>query len=249
MKRQIIKIDPDKCDGCGLCVSACDEGALQIVEGKAKLVSESYCDGLGDCLPQCPTGAITLEEREAAPFDEAAVQKYLQERSGAAGCAAACSLGALPDLDCGCGGTEVRPLQPAPCPPQGAPSPAPAAASQLRQWPCQLRLVPVSAPFLKGAHLLIAADCTAYAHADFHNSFMRGKITLIACPKLDQFDYAAKLADILVHNEIKSLAVLKMEVPCCRGLLEMVKSALRSSGKLIPWSVVTLSREGEIVPE
>lgn len=248
MKRKIIKIDPEKCNGCGLCVSACDEGALQLVDGKAKLISESYCDGLGDCLPECPTGAITIEEREAAPFDEAAVQKHLERREWEEGCAEAASLCAVPNLDCGCRGTEVRTIQ-HPSLTEESPSPAPASLSQLRQWPCQLRLVPVNAPYLDRAHLLIAADCTAYAYANIHDGFMRGKITLIACPKLDQFDYAARLTEILEQNQIKSITVLKMEVPCCGGLLEMVKSALRNSGKLIPWHVVTIARDGNIVEE
>ncbi len=249
MKREIIKIDPEKCDGCGLCVSACAEGALQLVDGKAKLVSESYCDGLGACLPECPSGAITIEEREAAPFDEAAVQKHLEKKELEESCAEADPLCTISNLDCGCRGTEVRTIQPAAPPPVGSSSRAPAAASQLRQWPCQLRLVPVNAPYLDRAHLLIAADCTAYAYANLHEAFMRGKITLIACPKLDQFDYAAKLAEILKQHEIKSIAVLKMDVPCCGGLLETIKSALRSSGKLIPWHVVTISKDGNIVEE
>lgn len=249
VKRKIVKINPEKCDGCGLCVSACSEGALQLVDGKAKLVSESYCDGLGDCLPECPTGAITIEEREAAPFDGTAVQEYLQKKEREAGCAAADSRCPVPTLDCGCRGPEVQTIHPVTQLPERGAAKRSAAASQLRQWPCQLWLVPVHAPYLEGAHLLIAADCTAYAYAGFHESFMREKVTFIACPKLDHFDYAAKLADMLKQHELKSITVLKMEVPCCNGLLEMVKSALHSSGKPIPWSVVTVSTDGNIVEE
>lgn len=256
-KRQIIKIDPEKCDGCGLCVSACAEGALQLVNGKAKLVSESYCDGLGACLPECPAEAITIEEREAAPFDEAAVQKYLEKRVSAKGGARTDASLAQADptcpavnlnLDCGCRSTEMLALQPAVQRPVEGPSGTPAATSQLRQWPCQLRLVPINAPYLERAHLLIAADCTAYAYPNIHE-FMRGKITLIACPKLDSIDYAAKLTEILELNEIKSITLLKMEVPCCGRLLEIVKSALRHSGKLLPWRVMTISIEGMISEE
>ncbi|HPU02057.1 MAG: 4Fe-4S binding protein [Firmicutes bacterium] len=246
MKRKIVKIDPEKCNGCGLCVNACAEGALQIVDGKARLVSESYCDGLGACLPECPTGAITIEEREAAPFDEEAVKKHLESRKGEESAAESSPCPEV-SLECGCRGSEVRAIQPA-APHEESPAPAP-AVSQLRQWPCQLRLVPVNAPFLEGAHLLIAADCTAYAYAAMHDQFMRGRITLIACPKLDQFDYAAKLAEMLKQNKIKSITVLRMEVPCCGRLVEMVKEALRSAGELIPWRVVTISRDGRIVEE
>jgi len=247
MKRKIIKIDPDKCDGCGLCIDACSEGALQLVDGKAKLVSESYCDGLGDCLPECPTGAISIEEREAAPFDEAAVKRYLEKKEAVEGGAGATTCSAV-NLDCGCPGTEVRAIQPAVSAPVEGPPAGSAFASQLRQWPCQLRLMPAHAPYLDQAHLLIAADCTAYAYAGIHE-FMRGKITAIACPKLDSFDYAAKLADILGQHKIKGIVLLKMEVPCCGGLLEAVKTALRRSGKLIPWHVVTISKEGKIIEE
>lgn len=250
MKRKIIKIDPDKCDGCGLCVEACSEGALQLVDGKAKLVSESYCDGLGDCLPECPTGAISIEERVAAPFDEAAVKRYLEAVEGGAGTAnyQEATTCAAVNLDCGCPGTEVRAIQPAVSEPEEGPPAGSAAASQLRQWPCQLRLMPTHAPYLDQAHLLIAADCTAYAYAGIHE-FMRGKITMVACPKLDSFDYAAKLTDILGQHEIKSIVVLKMAVLCCSGLLEAVKTALRRSGKLIPWRVVTISKDGNITEE
>lgn len=245
MKRQIIKIDPEKCDGCGLCVKACAEGALQLVDGKAKLVSESYCDGLGACLPECPTGAITIEERRAAPFDEAAVQIYLKKKEAGGDGARADAACPVANLDCGCSGTGAQKLQPAPpAPAEDLPGDT-AVVSQLRQWPCQLRLVPPGAPYLDRARLLIAADCTAYAYPNIHE-FMRGKITLIACPKLDQYDYQAKLAGILEQHEIKSITVLKMEVPCCGGLVRMIESALRSSGKIVPRRVVTISRDGII---
>ena len=267
MKRQIVKIDAEKCDGCGLCVSACAEGALQLIDGKAVLVSESYCDGLGACLPECPRGAITIEEREAAPFDEEAVKKHMNRKEQEAATAEKEAGCATFTLGCGCPGTEVRTIrQPdatvgeragessarAPWASgsvvgAGASGTAAAPVSRLRQWPCQIQLVPVNAPYLDNAHLLIAADCTAYAFANIHEDFMNGKVTLIGCPKLDDADYAAKLAAILEQNEIRSITVLKMEVPCCSRLLEMVKSALRSSGKLIPWHVVTILRDGQIL--
>jgi ferredoxin len=190
MKRKIISIDEEKCNGCGLCIQACHEGALELVDGKAKLVSESYCDGLGDCLPQCPTGAISIEERVAAPFDEEAVKER--------------TLRAKQDLGCGCPGTQVRMIK------QKADSKTPdrneqTQDSQLRQWPCQLRLVPASAAYLDNAHILIAADCAAYAYANFHGRFMENKITLISCPKLDDTDYADKLTEILHNHNIKSI--------------------------------------------
>lgn len=256
MRRKIVRIDPEKCNGCGLCVNACHEGALQLVDGKAKLVSESYCDGLGDCLPECPTGAITIEEREAAPYDEAAVQENMKRGDQAEQSADAASSCTGLKLDCGCPGTAAREIRPVAqlneegsSPRRNASSFGSTAVSQLRQWPCQLKLVSVNAPYLDRAHLLIAADCTAYAYASLHEDFMRGKITLIGCPKLDQCDYSEKLAEILELHEIKSITVLRMEVPCCGGLVQMVKSALRSSGQMIPWHVVTISTDGSIVDE
>lgn len=237
MKRKIISIDEAKCNGCGLCVEACHEGALQLVNGKARLVSESYCDGLGNCLPACPTGAITIEEREAAPFDEAAVKKQMENKNAPA----------TPALVCGCPGTQARSInkeKPA------GPSPRPASTgSELRQWPCQLKLVPVNASYFDNAHLLLAADCTAYAYAGIHQDFMRSKITLIGCPKLDETDYAKKLTAILKSHDIKSITVLRMEVPCCGGIVNAVKNALISSGKMIPWHVVTISADGNIIEE
>ncbi|HHW09119.1 MAG TPA: 4Fe-4S binding protein [Firmicutes bacterium] len=274
MRRKIVHINEEKCNGCGLCVAACHEGALQMVDGKAKLVSESYCDGLGDCLPECPTGAIIIEEREAAPYDEAAVQEHLEKKSQATPIEPDLENASPPfarfKLECGCPGTAAREIKPTTCP---ATRPAfrpatrlpvqeddtahngaqaslrSAAVSQLRQWPCQLRLVSVNAPYFDHAHLLIAADCTAYAYAGMHEDFMRGKITLIACPKLDHYDYAEKLAEILELHEIRSITILRMEVPCCGGLVEMVKSALRKSGRLIPWHVTIIATDGSIVEE
>ena len=197
MKRKIIEIDEDKCNGCGACANACHEGAIGIVNGKAKLLRDDYCDGLGDCLPACPTGAICFVEREAAPYDEAAVKAKL-------------------------------------------------GASQLQNFPVQLKLAPMSAPYFHGANLLVAADCTAYAYARFHQDFLRGKVCLVGCPKLDGVDYSEKLARILQNNEINSVTVVRMEVPCCGGLEFAVKKALQQSGKFIPWQVVTVRIDGSI---
>lgn len=239
MKRKIVRIDEEKCNGCGLCVEACHEGALQLVEGKARLVSESYCDGLGDCLPECPTGAITIEEREAAAYDEEAVQRNMNAINNA------------PEkLACGCPGTSARIIDRNGCNHETmVPQKAPASESRLRQWPCQLRLVPVNAPYLDGASLLVAADCTAYAYANMHNDFMHGRTTLIGCPKLDGIDYSEKLTEILKAHEIRSITVLRMEVPCCGGLVNAVRQALVSSGKMIPWRVVTISTDGRILED
>ena len=231
MKRNIISIDESKCNGCGLCVGACHEGALQMIDGKARLVSESYCDGLGNCLPECPTGAIQIEERDAAPFDEAAVLAHGGK------------LVAEPELPCGCPGTQSRELPSAKAPARDADAPE----SCLAQWPCQIKLVPVNAPYFRGARLLVAADCAAFARASFHQDFMRGKITLVGCPKLDGVDYAEKLGAILRSNDIRSVTVVRMEVPCCGGLEHAVRGALVSSGKMIPWQVVTLATDGSIL--
>jgi ferredoxin len=228
-----VKIDEEKCTGCGLCIDACHEGALQLVNGKAALVSESYCDGLGACLPECPAGAITLEERDAAAFDEEAVKKHMEDRQNfEAGM-----------LACGCAGAHVKTIERQE---DTAPAPAAAAASQLRQWPCQIRLVPVNAPYLDNASLLVAADCTAYAYAGIHNDFMRNRITIIGCPKLDGLDYSEKLTEILKAHELKSVTVLRMEVPCCGGIASAVKQALINSGKMIPWRIVTVTTDGRI---
>ena len=232
MIRKIIQIDEEKCNGCGACAAACHEGAIGMVDGKAKLLRDDYCDGLGDCLPACPTGAITFVEREAAAYDEAAVQANRQK-------AAAQPAG-------GCPGQRTRRFA-RPADPAVAPAGGQAAVSQLAQWPCQIKLVPVNAPFFAGAKLLVAADCTAYAYAGFHQAFMRGRVTLIGCPKLDGVDHSEKLTDILRASDVKSVTVLRMEVPCCGGLEQAVKKALQASGKCIPWQVVTLSVDGRVL--
>ncbi|NQS75693.1 MAG: 4Fe-4S binding protein [Peptococcaceae bacterium] len=239
MRRTIIKIDEEKCTGCGLCVDACDEGALKMIDGKAKLISESYCDGLGACLPECPAGAITIEERDADPFDEEAVKKHLE------------NLKASPPqtLACGCPGTAACTFERKEEAALTMPGQLVPQASQLRQWPCQIKLVPVNAPYFADAHLLVAADCTAYAYANVHSDFMRNKITIIGCPKLDDIDYGEKLTAILKSHDIKSLTVLRMEVPCCGGIVNGVKQALMASGKMIPWHVITVSTDGNIVED
>ncbi len=204
MIRKIIHIDEEKCNGCGICAEACHEGAIDIVDGKAKLTRENFCDGFGDCLPNCPTGAITFEEREAPAYDEAAVKESRRKK-------------------------EEKPV------------------SRLAQWPCQIKLLPVKSPIFDGAKLLIAADCTAYAYANMHEDFMKGKVTIIGCPKLDAVDYTGKLAGIIAENDIKSVTIVRMEVPCCGGLQRAAENALRDSGKFIPWQVVTISRDGKIL--
>ncbi|MBC9783081.1 4Fe-4S binding protein [Heliobacterium chlorum] len=253
MKRKIVTINEEKCNGCGLCITACHEGALQLINGKAKLVSDAFCDGLGDCLPECPTNAITLEEREADPFDEVAVKQRMEEAKK--GHTAA-------PIPCGCPGTQARvferlPMKEAKAPHGSAVPPnighgakegnATGAESQLRQWPCQLKLVSPRAPFFDNCQLLIAADCTAFAYAGIHQDFMQNKITLIGCPKLDAVEYAEKLTEILNAHDIQSLTVLRMEVPCCGGIVNSVKKALAASGKVIPWQVVTIGTDGRIV--
>ena len=227
MLRKIIKINEEKCNGCGACAAACHEGAIEMVNGKAKLTRENYCDGLGDCLPACPTDAISFEEREAPAYDEAAVLAAKLKKNLPAG---------------GCPGSRVQTFrrEAAAVRPVGGPS-------ALAQWPCQIKLVPVNAPYFDGADLLIAADCTAYAYADFHRDFMDGCITLIGCPKLDEGDYAEKLTRIIASNDIKSVKILRMEVHCCGGLENAVKRALQASGKFIPWQVVTISTDGKIL--
>lgn len=230
MKRNIISIDEDKCNGCGLCVQACHEGALAMVDGKARLTSETYCDGLGNCLPECPTGAITIEEREAAGFDEEAVKKHMTKESHAGG---------------GCPSLRAAMLERKP----QAADPLPEANSELNQWPCQIKLMPVNAPYFEGAKLLVAADCTAFACANVHSRFMRGKITMIGCPKLDMVDYTDKLTEIIRQNDIKSVDVLRMSVPCCGGIEYAVKQALQKSGKMIPWQVTVIAPNGDIVEQ
>lgn len=254
MKRKIVKIDEEKCNGCGLCISGCHEGALQLIDGKARLVSESYCDGLGACLPECPAGAICIEERDADAFDETAVNANNATNHTTKQHSPNTPIQAIQQSEssaCGCPGTRARVMdrtaKPAtPIQPSQQPQ---APESQLRQWPCQIKLVPANAPYLDKAHLLIAADCTAYAYANIHNDFMQNKITLIGCPKLDDTDYSEKLSAILMHNDIKSITVLRMEVPCCGGMVSAVKNAMLISNKLIPWNVTTISTNGNIIGE
>ena len=228
MIRRIIEIDEEKCIGCGVCADACHEGAIAMVDGKAKLMRDDYCDGLGDCLPTCPTGAISFVEREAAAYDEAAVLSAKAKKAE--------------PLPCGCPGTQAKVIHHA----QEAPACAP-QTSMLSQWPVQIKLVPVNAPWFDGAKLLVAADCTAYAYASFHQDFIREHITLVGCPKLDGVDYFEKLGDILKCNDIRSVTVVRMEVPCCGGLENAVKKALQSCGKFLPWNVVTISTDGRII--
>ena len=234
MKRRIIEIDSNKCNGCGACAAACHEGAIAMVNGKAQLMRDDYCDGLGDCLPACPTGAISFVEREAAAYDEQAVlenkQKKMQQGMSLPG---------------GCPGTRMRTLRHEE--PSGSEAVPAAAQSRLSQWPVQIKLVPVRAPFFEGAKLLIAADCTAYAYAAFHERFIRGHITLVGCPKLDSVEYSEKLTEIIRNNDIQSVTVVRMEVPCCGGLEHAAKTALQNSGKFIPWQVVTISTDGRIL--
>lgn len=232
MIRRVIQIDGEKCNGCGACAAACHEGAIAMVEGKAKLMRDDYCDGLGDCLPVCPTGAITFVNREAAAYDEKAVResKAIQENRQA-------------KAQGGCPGQRARSL----CPAEAEGAEDAGTGSQLRQWPCQIKLAPVKAPYFQGAKLLIAADCAAYACAQMHGRFMGGKITLIGCPKLDGVDYSEKLAQIIRDNDIQSVAVVRMEVPCCGGLVAAVKAALKNSGKFIPWQTFTISVDGKVL--
>ena len=253
MKRNIITIDESKCNGCGLCASACHEGAIQMIGGKARLISESYCDGLGACLPACPVDAIHIEEREAAAFDAAAVEKHLAEKKKAAehpkpqGKAPDTAHGGHDKLACGCPGTHARAIERKPAQPAAAAQPAGEAPSELRQWPVQIQLVPPTAPYLKSAHLLVAADCTAYANANVHSKWMKGRVTLIGCPKLDDADYAEKLEMILRANDIQSMTILRMSVPCCGGIVNATKQAMISAGAMIPWQVVTIDTNGEII--
>ena len=237
MVLRIIEIDRDKCNGCGACAEACHEGAIAMVDGKAQLMRDDYCDGLGDCLPTCPTGAITFVEREAAAYDEKAVMESKQRKMREQGMT----------LPCGCPGSQSRNIQRETAP--AAEAPRAEQTSRLYQWPVQIKLVPVNAPYFDGARLLIAADCTAYAYAAFHERFIKGHITLVGCPKLDSVDYSEKLTEIIRNNDIKSVTVVRMEVPCCGGLELAAKKALQQSGKFIPWQVVTVTVDGRLVEE
>jgi ferredoxin len=249
MIRQIIHIDEEKCNGCGICANACHEGAIDIVDGKAKLVRENFCDGFGDCLPGCPTGAITFEKREAPAYDEAAVKKSQEIKAKEMAKINGIREAMHEHHEDGCPGSKAMSLGGA-----GVEGEAPKSTSayskpvsRLMQWPCQIKLLPTMADFYEGAKLLIAADCTAYAYANMHEDFMKGKVTLIGCPKLDDIDYTDKLTEIIEGNDIKSVTIVRMEVPCCGGLQRAAENALKNSGKFIPWQVVTISRNGEIL--
>ncbi len=227
MIRKIIKIDQEKCNGCGLCAAVCHEGAIEMVDGKAVLTKENYCDGLGDCLPGCPTGAIRFEMREAPAYDEAAVLASKAKKAQPRGCP----------------GTAARTFR------QTGSARTAQVPGQLRQWPVQIKLVPISAPWFQDADVLIAADCTAYAYGNFHQDFIRDHVTLIGCPKLDEGDYTEKLTAILAENAVRSLTVTRMEVPCCGGLERAVLNALKNSGKSFPWRIVTISLDGKLLSE
>ena len=273
MLRKIIKIDEERCNGCGICATACHEGAIDIINGKAKLIREHYCDGLGDCLPACPTGAITFEEREAPAYDDAAVKKMQEEHKKTAISMTTDEIMQIEDenerrklmiakmkedggsnqtMHSGCPGSRMRQLKNSVVDSssnqefqhsQFSAKPI----SQLAQWPCQIKLVPTTAPFFDGAKLLIAADCSAYAYANMHDEFMHGKTTIIGCPKLDDIDYSNKLTEIISNNDITEVTIVRMEVPCCGGLEMAAKKALQASGKFIPWQVVTISIDGQIL--
>lgn len=255
MIRRIVHINEEKCNGCGACADACHESAIGMVNGKAKLLRDDYCDGLGDCLPACPTGAITFEEREAAAYDEAAVMANKQKKEASA----ANTTQSVPQsneakktpMAHGCPGQRIAQFNRQntidSVSDNGTSSASAAITSQLSQWPVQIKLAPITAPYFNGAKLLIAADCTAYAYANFHQDFIKGKITLVGCPKLDAVDYSEKLTEIIAANDIKSVTIVRMEVPCCGGLEHAAVTALKNSGKFIPWQVVTISIDGRIL--
>ncbi len=229
MIRKIIKIDTEKCNGCGLCAKACHEGAIEMINNKAVLTREDYCDGLGDCLPACPVNAISFEEREAPEYNEEAVKNAKLNKIGK-------------KLPCACVGIKAKEIKR-----NREEKVIASGISRLSQWPCQIKLVPVNAPYFDNANLLIAADCTAYAYGSFHEDFMKNHITLIGCPKLDEGDYTDKLYEIIKNNKIKSVKIVRMEVPCCSGLENAAKRALQKSGKFIPWQVITLTTDGKIL--
>lgn len=247
MVRKIIRIDEDKCNGCGLCAEACHESAIAIVDGKAKLIRDDYCDGMGDCLPNCPTGAITFEMREAAEYDREAVEANMKKKKFEEMQKKMQTGGTALHPEGGCPGSRMREIKHANA--SGSSLAAEPTASQLSNWPVQIKLAPIQAPYFDGAKLLIAADCTAYAYAGFHQEFIRGKVTLIGCPKLDAADYSEKLTEIIRCNDIKSVTVVRMEVPCCGGLASAAEKALRNSGKFIPWQIVTVSIDGNIIDQ
>lgn len=237
MIRKIIKIDEKKCNGCGLCAQACHEGAIGMVNGKAKLLRDDYCDGLGDCLPVCPTDAISFEEREAAEYDREAVEANMAKHRGNTRQQAHRS---------GCPGSMAKSLGSDSTKSQIENSTKTLIPSALRQWPVQIKLAPVNAPYFENADLLIAADCTAYAYGSFHNDFMKNNIVLIGCPKLDDIDYSQKLKDIISSNSINGITVARMEVPCCGGMEAAVRKAVEKSGKNIPLKVVTICIDGKV---
>lgn len=247
MIRRIVHIDENKCNGCGACAKACHEGAIAMIDGKAKLIKDDYCDGLGDCLPTCPTDAIEIIQREAEAYDEAAVKERMEKRQ-AENTQECCSTGKEQAHHHVCPGSMARALAP-----EGKSAPdtdgRQKSASMLGQWPVQIKLLPLRAPYFEDGNLLIAADCTAYAYAGFHEDFIKNHITLIGCPKLDDIDYAEKLTEIIKNNNIKSIKIVRMEVPCCGGITQAVIRAMQNSGKMIPWQVVTISCDGKILEQ